>query len=133
MGCDIHGYVEVNPLDGNWWQPTIDLKAFSLRNYRFFSGLFGVRGPDGVAKNRGLPKEFLRFDDDLRGRLKQIQETDYHSYTWATFEELKKKWLEISEELFGYDQDWMCLYELCDKLQRRFGTDKVRLVVWFDN
>lgn len=101
MGCDIHGYVEVdkrhNRDDESWWKPAGNLFAFVGRSYDSFGCLFGVRNYsrfDPVAPDRGIPEDAsreAREDYESWG-------VDAHSASYLTFEEiLNIDWEETAE------------------------------------
>ena len=161
MGCDITGWVEFSDTTPSrrhagraWWSPVLDAGFLLGRDYDLFGSLFGVRnGTDfaPVAADRGLPtdlSELARRDAECEG---------YHSHTWVTWEELAAvDWDELAldwgdefrrivgnpdrdgpPEMISRHQtlnaDWHLLMEMAAPLVRRYGADRVRLVVWFDN
>lgn len=86
MGCDIHGYVEVNQY--GWWTHSINIKSLVGRNYDMFALLFGVRNDASfipIAPDRGLPEH-------VSERVKQEVE-DWgeggHSHSWITWKEIQ--------------------------------------------
>ena len=95
MGCDIHGYVEKQLEDGTWKRHK---KIFNFRNYRVFAGLADVRNGCGgfkplisLAGHRGLPE-----DCTITERV--LEDTDYHSFSWATLEDTQVLSREVYEK-----------------------------------
>ena len=159
MGCDITGWVEFSDTtpnrrhaEGAQWWAIISAGLVLGRNYALFGSLFGVRNELGfipVAADRGLPSDL----SERAGRDGTWEE--YYSHTWVTWEELAAvDWDEEApdqgDELGqsdGHpdrdepperisrrqtlDADWHLLMEMAEPLVRRYGADRVRLVVWF--
>lgn len=161
MGCDITGWVEFSDTtpsrqhaEGAQWWGVINAGLLLGRNYALFGSLFGVRnttGFDPVAADRGLPSDLSM----RTGRDAQWEEC--HSHTWVTWAELAAvDWDERAPD--GEDEDpridgdldrdepperisrrqtldgdWHLLMEMAEPLVRRYGAERVRLVVWFDN
>ena len=128
MGCDIHGFVEIQKdyfVELKRWDALIDIGSLIKRNYTPFGDLFGVRNYNEtkpVAGNRGIPKD---ISDIVKEEIKDIG-IDGHSHTWITFEELK--------QFYGhFSSDWDTLIDMMEYLKRNKEIVKVRLVVWFDN
>lgn len=92
MGCDIHGYVEVDKRhyddEDSWWKPAGNLFPFVGRSYDSFGCLFGVRnyaGFEPVADGRGVPSNLSReVKEDY-----QSWGSDAHSASYLTFSEIK--------------------------------------------
>jgi hypothetical protein len=134
MGCDIHGTVEV--LTGSYgeleWKVISDIGDLSLRNYEMFGYLFGVRGPcqTGCAR-RGFP---LHVTWNTRRVCSKIHDTDFHSLTYITWDELQphmetvRSIIQTDEE---YNKEWILLLDLVECLASRVSD--LRLIVWFDN
>jgi hypothetical protein len=103
MGCDIHGFVEVNqfPQQKNGWYAIIDIAHLVGRNYDMFGQLFGIRNYTGfkpIAPDRGVPK-LLSWT--VREELEKW-DGDGHSHTYLTLEDIEKiNWDEESKE---YDE-----------------------------
>lgn len=103
MGCDIHGYVEVDcgHEDRTWWKPAGNLFSFVGRAYDSFGCLFGVRNYakfDPVAANRGIP-------DDASRTVTEDYESwgvDAHSASYLTYTEVKEiDWSEMAQDPDG--------------------------------
>lgn len=99
MGCDIHGYVEVDKRhreDDCWWKPAGNLFAFVGRSYDSFGCLFGVRNYsqfDPVAVNRGIPENASRTVTEEH----ESWGADAHSASYLTFEEIQEiDWSECA-------------------------------------
>ena len=132
MGCDIHGFVEIETF--TYW----DLIAATPRNrnYEFFGIVAGVRNSfnECLAPGRGWPENI-----NESSRL-VLEFRDSHSPTWWTLEEMVEfepratKCLNLYTDGIGigtYDiwLDWGRL------LAKHYGVDegKVRFVVNFDS
>ncbi len=192
MGCDIHGWVEIKPMETlNYWRSVLNVGALVVRNYDIFGSLFGVRnhvGFEPIAADRGLPEkvsELCQKESDRWG-------VDGHSHTWISAIELwgidwneestkvddrihvykltpegeretpdeftKFLWgselddyqeelakhgqVQIDNMLYIYEKvcrrdaigkDWKLLLDFIKKLAEAYGSDNVRMVVWFDN
>lgn len=91
MGCDIHGYVEVDKRhrqDDSWWKSAGSLFPFVGRSYDAFGCLFGVRNYsqfDPVAADRGIPHNASRTVT------KEYESwgVDAHSASYLTYEEIQ--------------------------------------------
>lgn len=101
MGCDIHGYVEVDKKhydeDDSWWKSAGDIFPFVGRAYDSFGCLFGVRNYaqfDPVAADRGIP-------DNAGRTVKEEYESwgiDAHSASHLYYSEVQEiDWLETAE------------------------------------
>jgi len=119
MGCDIHGYVEVDKRHSNdddgWWKPAGNLFPFVGRSYDSFGCLFGVRnyaGFDPVAENRGLPANLSR---EVRTERNSWGE-DGHSDTYLTFAEVLE--IDWSEQAERHDRR----YSILDENKEPTGT-----------
>jgi hypothetical protein len=144
--------------EGARWLPVLDAGFLLGRDYNLFGSLFGVRNATDfapVAADRGLPTDL----SEVAGRDTDFTfyHTFYHSHTWVTWEELAAvDWDELAmnwgdefsrmrgdpdpnvrPEMISRRQtlnaDWHLLMEMAEPLVRRYGADRVRLVVWFDN
>lgn len=121
MGCDIHGWVEVQhgiPGRLTWWGGAIRLNAVVGRDYDGFGCLFGVRDSTNfapVAPRRGLPPNLsadVKIDSmgptaahvssiahaDVEARLAADR---YHSASWLTFAEIKA--IDLDEPALAVD------------------------------
>lgn len=122
MGCNIHGFIEVEERIG-WYawvrEPMLD------RNYKLFCILAGVRCYDSPSyfTPRGLP-------DDVTYKTRELLEDDpdIHSISyWTAKEFLSYEWGDILRD------DWQAFYDIMKALVNIYGTDNVRFVFGFDN
>lgn len=112
MGCDIHGYVEVdirhNEDDEQWWNPAGNLFPFVGRSYDSFGCLFGVRNYSNlepIAPDRGIPSDASStVTDDY-----ESWGVDAHSASHVTHEELQD--VDWSEEAVEPDSRYSVLDE----------------------
>lgn len=140
MGTNIHGWIEAAvPYPGQndevGWCAAIplDLAGGAQRDYRVFSGLFGVCTPaDGsfhvrpIAPSRGLP-------DNASGTV-YVERNEFgpdgHSETWISARELLgAPWAVLAP----FPERWTGFRDVVTALARVHGPDRVRIVVWFDN
>lgn len=107
MGCDIHGWVEINPYkDDPWWSPCIEINSILGRNYDMFGLLFGVRNYatfNPIAENRGIPKNASSI---VKNDIKEWG-IDAHSASYLTFTEISginwdAKSIEKDERIHEY-------------------------------
>ena len=145
MGCDIHLSIEYRypyeMVDGKanmsqWWCWGEDITG--VRDYEMFGYLAGVRSHPSeippIIIPRGIPK-------DIGHRIKdKIDEfgTDGHSHTWMTPKEYSLactlNQLRDPEETYGaVAKEWIILREVLNTLEKHFGNDNVRLIMFFDN
>ncbi len=161
MGCDIHLVLEVkNPKNDEWVgvrtydylresmlnyhnEVTPGLVGFQIkrRNYEFFDDLCGVRGngskfgfsPRGLPHNISSLTELVLSDD-----------TDLHSHSWLTMEELEpiliKHWnelaaVQVAAALAGDSWNSRKLINrlVDDDIGDVYPIDYYRLVFAFDN
>lgn len=97
MGCDIHGWVEVNNY-GHWYE-YINAGHLLHRNYEMFGILFGVRNYGNfvpIAEGRGIPLDasnVVKADYERWG-------ADVHSPSFITFDEIMSiNWWERGTDL----------------------------------
>lgn len=119
MGCDIHGYVEVDKRhnrDGDpWWKAAGNLFPFVGRSYDSFGCLFGVRNYsrfDPIAPKRGIP-------DDAGRTVTEDYESwgsDAHSASYITYSEIKA----IDRSETAKDRDGR--YSILDENKEPTGT-----------
>lgn len=98
MGCDIHGYIEVQRYENSsYWRPLLDIRGVVSRSYDTFGSLFGVRnyaGFDPLFADRGLPEDVGYTTRDEYGSWG----VDAHSASYVTYDELQAvDWDEESE------------------------------------
>lgn len=158
MGCDIHGYVEVNQYEGHMsWSDVIDIGSLTSRNYYMFACLFGVRNYvefEPVAADRGLPNKVGWGVREIDPK----EHPDYHSLSYITAQEIRAiDWSAMTKDEFecfdldpssdtggtfnmrciawkeAINKEWTVLFEMVDVLASHYGIENVRLVVWFDN
>jgi hypothetical protein len=154
MGVDISGWVEFEPDDApGYWQPLIRIDDLVYRSYGMFASLFGVRnnfhGFHPIAPSRGEPPHCSWLYKQDRAEAGGVV-----NETWALWSELLAvdwdeegqatlnstmgssggEFIEPHRERRGDDLvgGWAALFEMMRIAARRFGADKVRLSVWFD-
>lgn len=136
MGIDCHGWVEVrDPTTPagvsigfpNWWSGVVRIDDIVERNYPVFGYFFDVRNPfdRSVAGRRGLPAHPSR--ETLAS---PVGPTDGSATTWITWAELQaSQWMRVLELPSG----WNLLFTLMARLAEYSGSERVRLVIWFDD
>jgi hypothetical protein len=145
MGCDIHGWVEVNkyPMIGSeYWYSLVNVDHWE-RNYLVFARMFNVRNDfedykiTSIAGDRGLPKtsDYAEEEPTPRDLDAKYWEGDGHSYSWISLEEIRDSLSRITEKRGGYSDFsvWLKLFQIMEVLASMYGVKNVRLVVWFDN
>ncbi len=144
MGCDIHGFVEINIyVKSNFKYQWVVLERLDIpRNY----GLFGLMGNEHRGTKVLFPKRGLPYD--LSPEV-QIQNTlwgvDGHTHSWLSFKEVS--WvLGRHKKLFPdhYDSEhyspiyfqemFWCENEI-KQLEKRIqlSVNDIRLIYWMDN
>lgn len=123
MGCDIHGFVELDKRghgddERSWWVAAGNLFGFVGRSYDSFGCLFGVRNYanfDPVAPDRGIPEHASRtVEEDY-----ESWGVDAHSASFLTFEEmLAIDWQETAE---SPDERYSILDENQEPTGTKFG------------
>ena len=117
MGCDIHVFLERKNKDGKYeLVKELDGTA-SVRNYRLFAALAGVRGEGPEPK--GLPA-------DVSEAVREIRHDwggDGHSDSWEPFEKAVELW-----EAHRYGD-----FPLVEFFEHGPPEPDDRLVFWFDN
>lgn len=161
MGTDIYGWVETRESGSAWWDSAIRINDIVYRQYGMFASLFGVlNGGEkvtdigrfrAIAPGRGRPPGASQF---------YVEE--YDSYgggigeTWVLWSELAAiDWDEEGEQYIETEPPqrisvepgpgrrrerrgdylnggWATVFNLMSTLAEQFGTDNVRLSVWFD-
>jgi len=125
MGCNIHGYVEVNR-NGRRWEPWL-IEPYLDRDYRVFAKLANVRNYgeiEPIAEPRGFPENISNEMQELYESL----EGDAHSMSWVTAQELLFGLATIEMEI-----EWHVFVDLVKVLIRFFRIENVRFVFFFDN
>jgi len=88
MGCDLHGYVEVQTHgDEGHWYAAVCVEGVTGRSYDSFGCLFGVRNSaqfKPVADHRGLPDDL-----SLTAKVDHGECSDYHSESYLSFDEIQ--------------------------------------------
>lgn len=125
MGCNIHGWVEVNT--GDKWVATKELKDRD-RNYKRFADLAGVRdyGEKSKAIPLGVPSdvsETAKYDIERWG-------SDGHSHSFLPLKEAAQIFLDSKHEPRDYERQYpeSAFFDYEDE-----DVTKARLVFWFDN
>ncbi len=131
VGTEIHGYVEINTepdkgFDDNWCD-IVNIGVLGERNYDLFGSLFGIRVSEScepIAGNRGIPKN--TSDKELSNHSESLI-----GHTWVLWSELEEFFpkFEIHPELKG----WIFIFQSMAGLASIYGSESVRLVVYFDN
>lgn len=140
MGADIHGWVEGRTRwidDEEVWFGLINAGSLLHRNYEAFARLFGVRNYDNLpalAPDRGFPPVVsdevqLEFETMTEKKLAQYLdfEHDFHSATWASWEELE------TVDWSPFNESFQILWQLMNVLSQSTDFSEIRLVVWFDS
>ena len=125
MGCDIHGWVEVN--DGSKWIAIKELKS-AERNYRRFAALAGVRNYNNEysAEPRGLPSdvsETAKYDIEQLG-------TDGHSHSYMSIREASAIFLDTTYQPRNFAKEYPESEYFDVEIE---DIDNFRLIFWFDN
>lgn len=124
MGCDIHATIEYNKWKDRLPSYWIGMaKDFDIdRLYTLFGYLAGVRDDDvePLSKPKGVPIDAsYEFKEEL-----ESWDSDAHTTSWLTFEELQKLPDEYKTEMF---------FQTMKLAADRYGEKNVRLVFFFDN
>jgi len=146
MGCDIHMSIEYrfaysNNVEGNnkmsdWWCWGKDITG--VRDYDMFGYLAGVRNhPADISpliKPRGVPKD---IGYELKEKIEEYG-SDGHTHTWMTPKEYSMACsLNQVKDIGGpYDdvaKEWIILREVLNTLEKHYGENNVRLIMFFDN
>jgi len=125
MGCDIHGWVEVNT--GIKWVAVNKLKSRE-RNYSRFAALAGVREKqsESSAEPMGMPADVsdtAQYDIEQWG-------VDGHSHSYMPLVDAAEIFLTTEYNPNGFARKYP-LSEFFDFEQD--NADKARLVFWFDS
>ena len=145
MGCDIHLSIEYrynyeNHIEGkaisDWMCWAEDVAG--VRDYGMFGYLAGVRTLQDeyhtVVKPRGVPKNIgFRIKD----KIDEIG-SDGHSHSWLTPKEYSMACSlnQLRDPGGPYSKiagEWVVLREVLNTLEKQFGKDNVRLIMFFDN
>lgn len=147
MGTDIHGWVEVR-LSGRFppdeWHGIVRIDALVERDYRVFAQLFGIRNDERLvplAARRGLPidvsQDFLDAEDV--GPNNPLEGVSWISWRELTGDVSTESGAMVSEGDFSASQrlaktgrGWQLVFRMMELLSVAYGTDSVRLVVYFD-
>ncbi len=153
MGCDIHMYIE-RKMHINKVEKWFDISAYQRnpyfeqfqedgesewnvfdfykdRNYRLFELLAGVRGhaSNAISLAKGLP-------EDVSDGIKKASDeygADGHSHSHYLFSELLAiDWPKFNDKYETLDVWVKALAYLKERIGW-YGTDKIRIVFWFDN
>lgn len=144
MGCDIHGFIEIQRPDGFWelsdeYEDLLTLLGFDGRAYLRWALIAGVRNRwriNTVAEGRGLPPDICDEGAELFERSSRRLRECLHSQTWVVLAELAT--IDFDEavvddatirDLLGPDFP-VRLTQIHD---RAADPTQVRLVCWFDN
>lgn len=144
MGSDINGWVEVRQTDGSgWdigWSGAIYLRTVVERNYPMFGILFDHRTHwnfPPLAPRRGLPDD--KSDEVSYQIVERLETTLYAS--WVLWSELEQvNWDEEIEDegeirtrKNAISPGWATLFSMMATLAEQYGSEKVRMVTWFDS
>ncbi len=122
IAADIYGWVETYDDE---WDGIIKASHLMYRDYYVFGALFGIRrlGLTPAAERRGLPEDSSReVKDDLKSWDKIA------APSWITWQELQS----VAWDEHPPHDWWLLLFKLMQDLADRWGSENVRLVVWFD-
>lgn len=137
MGCNLHGYLEVNKnpeSERQYWHTVHELPY--TRNYVFYAVLAGVRNywnitpisaPKGLPEDVGMMSKGQAEDDGPDG----------HTHSWLTYKELSDyDWLSTTSDFMVIDKIDMFFKALMGEMRflaGEYGGENVRIVFWFDN
>ena len=144
MGTDIIGWVEVQTPELGLWFGIVKVRWLVDRNYPLFGCLFGHSercDVEPLAPHRGIPES---MSNEVRGDLDRVTP----GATWVTWSELAG--VVLSDEVGAQVGEtehaslrqaigeaitpgWVTLFRFMRMLAERYGSDHVRLVVWFDS
>lgn len=140
MGLDIDGWVEVWNADlQETWQAVVNVTPLLARENQVFAHVFGIL-PSGkrvdadyapLAAARGIP---LNASPEAR-EWDPVEEphADNKGHTWIL-------WSELEPTPWGHGtfpsgeplpSNWGTLFDMMARLAQEYGTEHVRLVVWF--
>jgi len=124
MGCDIHGWVEVN--DNGKWIAVKELKDRD-RNYRRFALLAGVRDYDN--ESSAMPKGIPTDVSETAAYSIKKWGVDGHSHSYLPIVDAAKIFLEAAYN----PSEFAIEYPVLEYFDFEDNTKDARLVFWFDN
>lgn len=149
MGFTIAGAVEVRGSHPEgmkqYWQRFATLETVYLRSRMIYDELFGVYADDGGTKtpmfaDRGLPDDLsdAAFDDQKTWAKTQKYNRTHHD-SWFTWDEMESShWLDEWDNGVdtGYrtalsEYNWSVFFHVVRELSLFYGSENVRVVVWF--
>lgn len=138
MGCDIHMTVE-RKTDEKWvcvntltyhtnWEGKSSFPLVTMRNYKRFSQLAGVRGngpsPKGIPVDVSETTQFLINEWGVDG----------HSHSWLELDEACRIFAATEySELDDFAKKYPASYYFCVSCDKDSDFDNYRVVFWFDN
>lgn len=142
MGCNLHGYLEVMEYpEADKWNWFSVHKLPDTRNYWFYAAIAGVRNYieiEPISEPKGMPK-----DPSMMSLSDAIDDGSYgHSHSWLTANELLNyEWSQKikegdTEETILSDSlhtHFKALLTEIAYLATQYGSERVRMVFWFDN
>ena len=135
MGVDCYGWVEVHdPSSRNdvrfsdWWSGVIRINDIVDRNYRAYGYFFDVRNPfdTSLAGRRGAPPKLSQEALADAG-----DPADLSAASWVLWSEIQANDWRTRPELGALG--WELLFTLMENLAEYYGSERVRLVIWFDH
>lgn len=140
MGLDLYGWVETWNADRQGrWQAVVNVYPLLARENEVFAHVFGIL-PSGnrvdadyapLAAARGIP---LDASPEAREWDPLVEpHTGYKGHTWIL-------WSELEPTPWGHGRfpsgeplpsNWGTLFDVMARLAQEYGSEHVRLVVWF--
>ena len=137
MGVDCYGWVEVNDprkhdsgasRTPNWWGAVVRIDDIVDRSYAAYGFFFNVRNhsDSAIASRRGLP---LHMSESVEAEAED-PDSILTAVTWILWSEILGSNWQASITL---TPGWSLLFSMMEHLATHYGSERVRLVVWFDN
>lgn len=140
MGLDVYGWVEIWNADREEnWQAVVNVYPLLARENDVFAHVFGIL-PSGtrvdstfapLAAARGIPHdaspEAREWDPIV------VPHSGYTGHTWVL-------WSELEPTPWGHGtspsgerlpSNWRTLFDVMSCFAREYGSERIRLVVWF--
>jgi hypothetical protein len=92
----------------------------------------GAKAVDALAAHRGIPanpsEQVRKAVDGVATHEAEFGQGEIRGFTYATWDEIRD-----CELLQGADSDqWRIVFDLVRALEKRFESDRIRFVVWFN-
>jgi hypothetical protein len=130
MGTNSNGWVEVRTEAGRpYWDGVISVRPIFYRDYAVFGAAFGVRwggGPEPLAAHRGIPPD---ASGEVQYDCVPEEGTGQFEHSWVLWSELEHTWL--ATDTTSLTIGWHALRSLMTVLAGFYGSENVRLVIWF--